>query len=1547
MDLTSTWCSGGEKAEVIEALGTIGCCDLCILRYLGVKEPYIYRDKTAVAKILGKGDVTSGDEGGDEKKVKVNPCTACLGLLQTGTRHVSLDRVVAEIRESKIESMSFCPVLSVPISILIRAYSIWFYLIKKFPSVYVPIKEYKPESISLKSVWKWISTKYLQSEVNPLSDWSNDGKLTIQIFPSYVDEERECQPLHDHFTQGGKVRLKKGRVAVSRGSVEVYLGPLDSEEFSAKFQCPPDIPTHSITIDRIVCSHAPIFVAGRYCKFSRVLSQTPWVIDGVKKTPDSVEELISAQLLPVLGADEARFSSSGREDVDVRTLGKGRPFVFEVINPRRTIFTRERMMELQKAINESTTLISVRDIQIVDKKDLTILKEGEESKTKNYCALCIAPGHPVTEEDCEKINNIQLPLVLMQKTPVRVMHRRSLAVRERSIFEIKAIPVTSPKHNQSLFKLYVKTQAGTYVKEFVHGDLGRTTPNVSDLLGFSADIIALDVESVDVDWPPEIYDDQSSTPVLSPLRTQPPLHYFFITMINVGELFADELSFVYLIHNCVICKCQILYHNFFIGISSRFQDERKDEGAGTFRLVSRFVLLWSSGGCCCSNEYRLGERVDENRYCFGEFQKLLFPGVPMEIVLNKESKRKTPVAISFRDGERLIGEDALNVAVRFPQNAYMYFLDLLGKRIDNPIVKQFQKRFPYYKIVADEERGTVLFQHDSETFYSPEELLGMLISKSRDYAQDFARQPVREAVLTVPPYFNQAERRAVLIAAELAGVKVLQLMNTNTAAALNYGIFRRKDFNESAQNILLYDMGATSTVATIVSYQVVKAKDRGIVETNPQLSILGVGYDRTLGGLEIQLRLRNYLAKAFNDMKKTPTDITSNHRAMAKLFKEAGRVKQVLSANTDHYAQVENLLEEKDYRVQVSREQLEKLNEDLFDRVCKPVEDALNAAGLTIDVIDQVILVGAGTRVPKVQETLINNYKRELGKSLNTDEAAAMGAVYKAADLSTGFKVKKFLTKDAVIFPIWVDFEREIENEGSNTKTIKIIRRTLFAPMNPYPQKKILTFNKHVSDFTFYVSYGDLPVSANEALAVGSSNITKVELSGVAAAIEKNKAEGVDCKGVKAHFAMDDSGVFALSHVEIVFEKNTTEPDAGSEDTLSKLGSAFSSLFSGSSESEPGTPKPDEDQANADEQKADAEPSETGNTNTTDGQKQNETVNQAEGDAAKQNATETPKKPKVVTIKETLDLKSFTLDVTPLDGSKLVASTAKLNALNEADKKRALMERSRNTLEAFVLDMSDKIYSSAYENYVSEDEREKIGKACSEISDWLYEDGSNAEKDVYDEKFKSLKLMTKDVEDRVREHKDRPDALDALDKMINISQGFLESSKNVPEDQQYFTEVEVTTLDKLLTETLEWRDKKLKEQEKTPLTQAPALTVRMIAEKLDALDREVKYMVNKARVNKLKKQREEETKAKEASESGSSGEESPKDKDNTVPDSTGESGADTQPKEAKDEVKDQSKGNDGQTDAEKFILNRRNVGVQYWILFWYRNIDNYFTPFLE
>jgi hypoxia up-regulated 1 len=223
----------------------------------------------------------------------------------------------------------------------------------------------------------------------------------------------------------------------------------------------------------------------------------------------------------------------------------------------------------------------------------------------------------------------------------------------------------------------------------------------------------------------------------------------------------------------------------------------------------------------------------------------------------------------------------------------------------------------------------------------------MVLKKAREYASDFAEQPVDSAVITVPPYFTQSERRAVKRACELANIKLLQLMNDNTAVALNYGIFRRKDFNTTGSTYLFYDMGSQSTTCTIATFTIVKSKEHGYVEEVPQLTIKSVAFDRDLGGLEFQIRLRDYLAKQFHE-KHPKIDIFQNPRALTKLFREAERAKHVLSANNEYTAQVEGLVDEIDFKHRLTREKFESLSSDLFERVKRPIEEALSTSGISL-----------------------------------------------------------------------------------------------------------------------------------------------------------------------------------------------------------------------------------------------------------------------------------------------------------------------------------------------------------------------------------------------------------------------------------------------------------------------------------------------------------------------------------------------------------------------------------------------------------------------
>lgn len=835
---------------------------------------------------------------------------------------------------------------------------------------------------------------------------------------------------------------------------------------------------------------------------------------------------------------------------------------------------------------------------------------------------------------------------------------------------------------------------------------------------------------------------------------------------------------------------------------------------------------------------------------------IVSPGVPMEIALNKESKRKTPTAVAFRNGERTFGENALTVCVRFPSNCYIYFLDLLGKKVDNPVVDLYKKRFPYYNIISDPKRNTVIFKHDeTDEQFSPEELVAMMLEKAREFAQDNAGQVINEAVITVPGYFGQAERSAMLHAAEIAGIKVLQLINSYTAAALNYGIFRTKSFNETSPTYMMfYDMGAYATQVSVVSYQLIKSKDRIAPELQPQLTILGVGYERNLGGLEIQLRLRDYLAEKFNALKLTPNDVTKNARSMAKLFKEAGRLKNILSANSDHFAQVEGLIDEKDMRIKVTREELEELCKDLFNKVALPAQRALDASGLTIDLIDQVMLAGAGTRVPRVQDHLVKDLKtnQPLGRSLNTDEAASLGAAYKAADLSNGFKVKPFITKEATLFPIQVTFDKELIDEDKPAKQVK---RTLFGHMNPYPQRKIITFNKHQQDFDFTVGYAELDhLHENEIKCLGSLSLSVIKLNGVKDAYSKHQGqENVDTKGIKAHFEMNDSGLLVLQNVELVVEKTVSGEEE--ESTLSKIGNTISNLFKGPEkvlkEEKPVHETPEEGPVPQSDNSTFNSTETFDKTNSTDQIKLNDTILTTD---LKQNL-------KVVIVKETINVNHKLLFVHPPQEDDLKNSINKITGLKEIDLAKARKETSLNNLETAIIETREKLEQPDYASVATDIESKSILDKCSEISNWLEDDGFGAEADVLDSKFDDLKKIVMPVWERSYEHLERPTRLEALNSAINNSNSFLEKIKNTTLEDTPFTQVEIDTLDKLISEITSWRNKQVEEQEKLPKSVDPVLTVQTITMKHSSIEREMRYLMSKFTSWKPKKKEEPKVKA--------------------------------------------------------------------------------------
>uniref|UniRef100_H2YJQ1 Hypoxia up-regulated protein 1 n=1 Tax=Ciona savignyi TaxID=51511 RepID=H2YJQ1_CIOSA len=846
------------------------------------------------------------------------------------------------------------------------------------------------------------------------------------------------------------------------------------------------------------------------------------------------------------------------------------------------------------------------------------------------------------------------------------------------------------------------------------------------------------------------------------------------------------------------------------------------------------------------------------------------PGVPMEIVLNKESKRKTEVAVYLKDGEREFGSSAIGKGVRFPKNTYIYLQELLGKSLNHPMVQLYQKRFPYYDLIDDPDTGTVTFVHDAEKkiFYSPEELMGMMLNYSRNMAEEYAQQPIDACVLTVPAYFNQAERKSLLYAADLAGLKVSQLMDDNTAAALNYGVFRRHDINTTATYMMFYDMGSSSTTATVISYQVVKVN--GIAD--PQVSVKGVGFDRTLGGLEMELRLRDHLVKRFNENKKTQSDVTKNPRSMAKLFKEARRLKKVLSANVDHRAQIEGLIDDEDMRVKVTREEFENLCSDLWDRVAQPMKDALKSSELTMDLMSQILLIGGGTRVPKVQEILLKESGNEFCDVTNVSYH-----LYCAPWWNSVFRVKTFHVKAGAVYPIEIEFDRRSTND-EGVESVKQVKRTLFQRNNPYPQRKVITFNRFYEDFNFTVNYGDLSF-LTDPKEVFDRKISQVALAGVATAHEKyGGGNETESKGVKAHFRMDESGVLNLESVTFIknalcsvgtlqcsknvklicmmypgYKTGGTRRKMNSCENYEQTYPQVESVYEMNKTVEAIVNETIDVESTL-QNTAESDDKSEHKTKTEEKMK-NETKSKVE-EKTKTEQNETKKmETRVQKVKKSfpLEVQIMSVDHEEPPSAHKQLSEEKLEALSAKDAWKLARETAINKLESYIYDKRDKLYQEEYEQALTNEEREAISTALSEASDWMDELEGEPGPEVFNEKRQQLKDIARPWLRRVKQRQDTIPLMEDLESSFNYSSHFLQAVLALPEEAQIYTPVEITTLGDLIKTSVDWKNETVKAEAALKPYEDPVLKPDDIKQKLMDLNREMQYLINKAKTAKPKK----------------------------------------------------------------------------------------------
>ena len=468
---------------------------------------------------------------------------------------------------------------------------------------------------------------------------------------------------------------------------------------------------------------------------------------------------------------------------------------------------------------------------------------------------------------------------------------------------------------------------------------------------------------------------------------------------------------------------------------------------------------------------------------------LIKPGVPFDVLLNRDSKRKIQSSVAWKGDERLFGSDAFNLvsvllrnlpcrphtlqATRYPADSFTYLKLLEGVPFGSEFVELFKSISPAQ--VTPTSRNTVgLIRTDANaTEWSVEELIAMQFSYIKELAETVggpdSREPVRDAVVVVPPYFTQFERDAITDALEIAGLRLTGLVNDGTAVAMNFAMTR--SFEKKTWHVI-YDAGAGGVRATAVSFETTTEKGKKGKEST-QITVAGVGFDRTAGGLELDRRLRDMLAMDFE--VKHQKDITQDARGMAKLWKEAGRVKAILSANTEASANIESVAFDVDYKSKVTRTSFENACEDLKPKFAQPILDAVANAGLTLNDITSVILTGGHSRVPMVQaavKAVVGEDK--IAVSVNADESAVLGAALYGASISPQFRTKDIKVQDIVPYDIQVSYlsqPKVIEGEQTQVPLMpRTIHATVFPAGSKTGAKKTMTF-KRKDDFNITMSY--------------------------------------------------------------------------------------------------------------------------------------------------------------------------------------------------------------------------------------------------------------------------------------------------------------------------------------------------------------------------------------------------------------------------------------------------------------------------------------------
>ncbi|XP_012261434.2 heat shock 70 kDa protein 4 isoform X2 [Athalia rosae] len=763
----------------------------------------------------------------------------------------------------------------------------------------------------------------------------------------------------------------------------------------------------------------------------------------------------------------------------------------------------------------------------------------------------------------------------------------------------------------------------------------------------------------------------------------------------------------------------------------------------------------------------------------------------IETIANDYSLRSTPSCVAFSGKNRILGVAAKNQMVTNMKNTISGFKRLLGRKYNDPFVQR-ELRNLGYKTSQQPDGSIGIHVHylGEDHVFSPEQITGMLFTKLKDISETALQTAVNDCVISVPSYFTQAEREALLDAARIAGLNVLRLFNETTATALCYGIYKQDLPAPEAgpRNVVFVDCGYASLQVSICAFH--KGK----------LKMLASAADPQLGGREIDYILADHFCKEFQTRYKI--DAHTNPRAYLRLLAEVEKLKKQMSANsTTLPLNIECFMEEKDVHGELKRADMESMCAHLFRRVETTLKQCFVDSKLKLEDIHSVEIAGGSSRVPAIKRLIEEVFGRGTSTTLNQDESVARGCALQCAMLSPAVRVREFSVTDIQPYPLKLTWDAAAGEEGE---------MEVFGQNHPVPFSKMLTFYRS-EPFSLTASYS-IPPQTYPDTHVRTFLIKNV----------KPTPEGESSK-VKVKVRINLNGILTVASATLVEKREPTQQEKEEEE---KQQQKENNMETDPQQADPkrGVDKPDQ------EAQANEPPAPEGDDKNEDGKG----------------------KKKGVSVR-TVDLpvESTTNGLSQRDLDAAIEKECKMIAEDRQEKERVDV---RNALEEYVYELRAKINDEdQLATFVTNKDREALCRTLDETENWLYEEGEECQRQIYSDRLSRLKSQGDPIKDRRIEFEGRAQAIEELAGALQIAQKGLVQIRQTPaggpgqEESKYshLTEEEIKKVETAVEEKWSWLEKKRAALSAITRTQQPPVTVAQIRAEKHALDSVVLPILNK------------------------------------------------------------------------------------------------------